>query len=59
MISALKSLRLRLCDPNIANRKISYNPSLVVVYFYNIMFNCTHLASEKKRFMIKCETPPK
>ena len=35
-INALESLRLRLRDPNIANRcKISYNPSLVVVYFYN------------------------
>ena len=34
-INALESLRLRLCDPNIANRcKISYNPSLVIVYFY-------------------------
>ena len=38
MISALESLGLRLCDPNIANRcKISYNPSLVVVYFYIIL----------------------
>ena len=37
MITALESLRLRLRDPNIGNRcKISYNPSLVVVYFYNI-----------------------
>ena len=34
-ISALQSLRLRLRDPNIANRcKIAYNPSFVVVYFY-------------------------
>ena len=35
MITALESLRLRLRDPNIANRcKIAYNPSLVIVYFY-------------------------
>ena len=39
MMRTLESLRLRLCDSNIANRcKISYNPSLVVVYFY---INCT------------------
>ena len=32
----LESLRLHLHDSNIAHRcKISYNPSLVVVYFYN------------------------
>ena len=37
-ISALQSLRLRLRDPNIANRcKIAYNPSLVVVYFYILL----------------------
>ena len=35
-INALESLRLRLRDPNITNRcKISYNPLLIVVYFYN------------------------
>ena len=36
MIRALESLRLCLRDPNIANLgKISYNPELGVVYFYN------------------------
>ena len=31
---------LHLLDPNIANRcKIAYNPSLAVVYFYNIHIN--------------------
>ena len=34
-ISTLESLGILLRDPNIANHcKISYNPSLVVVYFY-------------------------
>ena len=42
-ISALESLRLRLRDPNIANRcKIAYNPSLVVVYFYSSQFRSAH-----------------
>ena len=36
-MSALESLRLRHSDPNIAHRcKISYNPELGVVYFYNL-----------------------
>ena len=36
-ISTLESLRLHLHVPDIANRcKISYNPELGIVYFYNI-----------------------
>ena len=47
MISALESLRLRLRDPNIANRcKIAYNPSLVVVYFYSETASLHHIGKK-------------
>ena len=53
MITALESLRLCLCDPNIANCcKISYNPSLVVVYFYNEpSLSCYVIIDETKLIM--------
>ena len=52
-ISALESLRLRLHDPNIANRcKIAYNPSLVVVYFYNTLLY-SHYIYQNQDFMLR------
>ena len=47
-INALESLRLCHRDPNIANRcKISYNPSLVVVYFY-----INHVSRRKVNWLV-------